>query len=271
MRRNGMHAIAIIARHVVRDAVRSRRLHGAVLLALGVAVAAPIAGRLTAGQDVKVVKDLSLAAINLAGLFITVSMGVQVVAREIERRTVDAVLSKPIRRCEFILGQYGGLMATLAIGLSAMAVAMYCVLAATVWWLGDAGSAPAPAADPALLKAVFLIFVQLAVVAAAAFCFATFASPALAAAATCGLYVIGQFGTELRNLDGVVDAPLAAAFAAGLSYVLPDLAAFDVKAAVVHAQPVTAAYMALTAGSGAAYSAAFLVLAVAVFERRDLT
>ena len=268
-----MYVVATIARHVVRDAVRSRVLHGAALLALALAVAAPIAGRLSAGQDLKVVKDLGLAAMELAGLFVAVFMGVGLVAREIGRRTLDAVLSKPIRRCEFILGQYAGILATLALGLTVMAAALYVVLAAAAWSGADTGfsrAASAPAADPALLKAVFLIFAQVAVLAAAALCFSTFAGPAPAAAATCGLYVSGHFSAELRNLDYVVDSPPAAAAAAWLSRVLPDLAAFDVKAAVVHGQPVTAAYMALTAGSGAAYALAFLVLAAAVFTRRDL-
>ena len=269
-----MRVIAIIARHVLRDALRNRVLQGATLLALGLAVAAPIAGRLTPGQDVKVVKDLGLAAINLCGLFVAVFLGIQLVAREIERRTVDTLLSKPIRRHEFVLGQYGGLVATLALALTVMTIAMYVAVGAAAWWQGVPGffaPAPAaPAADPALLKAVFLIFVQVALVGAAALCLSTFSSPALAAVSTCGLYVAGHFGAELRNLDQVIDSRFATLLAAGLSYVLPDLAAFDVKAAVVHAQPVTAGYMALTAASGAAYILAFLVLALAIFTRRDL-
>ena len=269
-----MSVVATIAGHVVRDAVRSRVLHGVMLFAAGMALAAPIAGRLTAGQDLKLVKDLSLAAINLAGLFVAVSMGIRLVARELERRTVDAVLSKPIRRHEFIVGQYAGLVATLGLALTVMAAVMYAVLGAAGWWAQDSGFAPpppAPAVDPALLKAVFLIFVQAALVGAVSLCFATFASPALAAVSTCGLYVAGHFSAELRRLDDVVDSPFAASVAAGLSYVLPNLAAFDVKAAVVHAQPVTASYVALTTGSGTAYILAFLVLAAAAFSRRDLT
>ena len=269
-----MSVVATIAGHVVRDAVRSRVLHGVTLFAAGMALAAPIAGRLTAGQDLKVVKDLGLAAIHLAGLFVAVSMGIRLVAREMERRTVDAVLSKPIRRHEFIVGQYVGLVATLGLAVAVMTAFLYAVLGAAAWWAPDTGftpAPPAPAVDPAILKAVFLILVQLAVVAAASLCFSTFASPALAAAAACGFYVAGHFGAELRRLDEVVDSPLAAALAAGLSYVLPDLASFDVKTAVVHAQPVTAWYMALTTGSATAYVLAFLLLAVVVFSRRDLT
>ena len=268
-----MRVIGIIARQVLRDAVRSRVLYAATLLAVGLAVAAPIAGRLTPGQDVKVVKDLGLAACNACGLFIAVFLGIRLVAREVEHRTVDALLSKPVRRYEFLLGQYGGLVATLALALTVMTVAMYAVLGAAAWWRGAPGlvaAAPVPVADPALLQAVLLIFVQLAVVGAAAFCLSTFSSPVLAAVSTCGLYVAGHFGAELRNLDEVVDSRFATLLAAGLSYLLPDLAAFDVKAAVVHGQPVTAGYMALTVASGAAYILAFLVAALAIFTRRDL-
>lgn len=265
--------ICTIARQVLREAVRSRVVYAATLLAAGLAVAAPIAGRLTPGQDVKVVKDLGLAACELCGLFVVVFLGVRLVAREVEHRTLDILLSKPIRRYEFVLGQYGGLVATLALALIVMTVAMYVVLGAAAWWRGVPAlttAAPVPVADPALLKAVLLTFVQLAVVGAAAFCLSTFSSPVLAAVSTCGLYAAGHFGAELRNLDEVVDSRFAASLAAGLSYVLPDLAAFDVKAAVVHGQPVTAGYMALTIASGAAYVLAFLVPALAIFTRRDL-
>ena len=268
-----MSVVATIAGHVVRDAVRGRALHGVALFALGMAFAAPVAGRLTAGEDLKVVKDLGLAAIELAGLFVAVSLGIRLVAGEVERRTVDVVLSKPIRRHEFILGQYAGLVATLALALTGMAAVMCVVLAVTAGWAEDTRftPAPAPAVDPALLKAVFLILVQLAVIAAAALCFSTLASRALAAVSTCGLYVVGHFSAELRKLDDVVDSPLATSLVAGLSYVLPNLASFDVKAAVVHSQPVTAWYVALTTGSGTAYILAFLVVAVAAYSRRDLT
>ena len=82
--------------------------------------------------------------------------------------------------------------------------------------------------------------------------------------------MIGHFAAELRNIEDVVDSRFAATLAGGLSYVLPDLASFDVKSAVVHGQPVAAGYVALTSASGAAYALAFLVLALAVFARRDL-
>src|SRR5258708_20073755 len=129
-----------------------------------------------------------------------------------------------------------------------MAAALYLVLAYMAW-----GVAPevakvwdAPALDPALLKAVGLIFVELMLVTAIALFFSTFSSPILSAAFTFGLYIVGHFSSDLRNFQDVVDSAQAARLARGLYWGLPNLAQFDVKSAVVHGQPVPAGYLALT-------------------------
>ena len=96
----------------------------------------------------------------------------------------------------------------------------------------------APALDPALLKAIGLIFVELMLVTAIALFFSTFSTPILSAALTFGLFIVGHFSTDLRNFEQVVDSPAAARLARGLYWVLPNLAQFDVKAQVVHGQPV---------------------------------
>jgi hypothetical protein len=207
-----MSVVATVARHVLRDAARGRLLRGVMLFAAGMVLAAPIAGRLSAGQDLKVVKDVGLAAIDLAGLIIAVSMGVRPVAGEVQRRTADAVLARPIRRRDVLLGRYAGVVAMLAVALGLLAAVMYVVLAATAWWAG-AGlmPAPAPAVDPALLQAVFLAFVQLAVVAAAATCFSTlpgfergprWGRPAIAIAVASLLLVLGTTLPSVRDRDG---------------------------------------------------------------------
>ena len=129
----------------------------------------------------------------------------------------------------------------------------------------------APATDPAMLTAFFLIFVQLMLVTAIALFFSTFSGSIVAAGLTFGLYIAGHFDADLRGLEDVVDAPIAGFVAKALSYVLPDLVAFDVSADVVHAQPVTVGYVLLTVGYGFAYIGALLVAAMAVFSRRDFT
>ena len=123
--------------------------------------------------------------------------------------------------------------------------------------------------DPALLKALFLIFVELMVITAIAVFFSTFSTPLLSAALTFGLYLVGHFNADLRNFENVVSSPAAAWLARALYHVLPDLSAFDVKTDVVHGLPVTAGYLALTTAYGLFYIAALLTLAVVIFSRRD--
>jgi Cu-processing system permease protein len=127
----------------------------------------------------------------------------------------------------------------------------------------------APALDPAILKAIVLILVELMVITAIALFFSTFSTPILSAAFTFGLFVVGHFSTDLRNFEQVVDSPAAAKLARGLYWILPNLAQFDVKTQVVHAQPVPLGYMLVTSACAVLYIAVLLVAAVVIFSRRD--
>ncbi len=266
-----MRAILRIAVHVFRDSVRDKVLYNLVLFAVFLISASYLIGQLTAGQDLKIIKDLALGATGVFGLFIAIFIGIGLVAKEVEHRSIYTILSKPVRRHELVLGKYVGLVLTLAINVTVMVVAMYVVLGYMSWIETEEFKQnwEAPAMDPGMLKAVFLIFVQLMLVTAIAVFFSTFSSPMLSAVLTFGFYVVGHFNADLRNFQDVVDSAPAVYLARALYYLLPNLAPFDVKAAVVHAQPVTLEYMALTTGYGLTYIAALLVLAVLVFTRRD--
>jgi Cu-processing system permease protein len=123
--------------------------------------------------------------------------------------------------------------------------------------------------DPAMLKAIALIFVELMLVTAIALFFSTFSSPMLSAAFAFGFFIVGHFSTDLRNFDQVVDSAAAVAVARGLYWILPNLSAFDIKAQVVHAQPVPMGYMAFTIGYAMLYIGVVLTIATLVFSRRD--
>ncbi len=111
---------------------------------------------------------------------------------------------------------------------------------------------------------------ELALVTAVALFWSTFSSSALLSAAlTAGLWVAGQFGSDLRNFDQVVESPAAAAIARGLYYVLPNFAAFDVKAQVVHGLPVGAHYTLATVAYALVYVAMLITASVLIFSRRD--
>jgi ABC-type transport system involved in multi-copper enzyme maturation permease subunit len=264
-------ATALIAINVFRESVRDKVLYNLVLFAVLLMAASYLIGQLTAGQDIKIIKDLGLAATSVFGLFIAVFIGIGLVSKEVERRSIYALLAKPIERHQLIVGKYAGLLLTLAVNLTVMTAALYVVLGVMRWFAPEPmlKGLDAPAVDPAMLKAMVLIFTELAIITAIALFFSTFSTPILSATLTFGLFVAGHFSADLRNFDQVVDSQAAVLLARGMYWVLPNLAAFDVKAQVVHGQAVSAGYMALTIAYGMVYVAALLTAAVVIFSRRD--
>ena len=266
-----MKATAAIAINVFRESVRDKVLYNLVFFAIMLIGASYLLGQLTAGQDVKIIKDLGLSATLLFGVFIAVFIGIGLVSKEVERRSIYSLMAKPIHRHQVVLGKYIGLTLTLAVNVAIMAAALYAVLAFMSWGISaDVQRAwDAPAMDPAMLKAIGLIFVELMLITAIALFFSTFSSPMLSAAFAFGFFVVGHFSADLRNFDQVVDSPAAVALARGLYWVLPNLSSFDVKAQVVHAQAVPLGYVALTVGYALLYIAIVLSTATLVFSRRD--
>ena len=228
-------------------------------------------GQLSAGQDVKIIKDIGLGATQVFGLFIAVFIGIGLVSKEVDRRSIYSLLSKPVRRHELILGKYAGLVLTLAVNIAVMAAALYAVLGYMAWVESDEVRQlwEAPATDPAMLWAIFLVFAQLMLVTAIALFFSTFSSPSLSAVLTFGLFVVGHFNADLRNFENVVDSRAAAYLARALYYLLPNLEPFDIRAEVVHAQSVSLGYVAWTTGYAGAYIVALLLAAMFIFSRRD--
>lgn len=266
-----MRVIRSIAVNVFRESIRDKVLYNLVLFAVMLMAVSYLLGQLTAGQEVKIIKDLGLAAMSLFGLFIAVFIGIGLVSKEVEKRSIYSLLAKPISRQEFVIGKYVGLVLTLLVNIVVMTAAYYGVLGGMAWREGSWFKPhwEAPALDPALLEAIALIFLQLMIVTAVALLFSTFSSPILAAAFTFGLYVVGHFNADLRNFENVVDSKPVAYLARALYYLLPNLAPFDIKARVVHGVPIPAPYLALNAAYAALYIGALLVAAILIFNRRD--
>ncbi len=266
-----MKVVRHIAVNVFKESVRDKVLYNLVVFAVLLISTSYLLGQLTAGQDMKIIKDLGLASISIFGLLIAVFIGIGLVWKEVEKRSIYALLSKPMGRGEFILGKYCGLVLTLLINVGIMTIAYYAVLAYLGWTADPATrtSWPASPTDPAMLEAIALIIVELMLVTAIALFFSTFSSPFLSAMLTPGLWDIGHFNDDLRNLGAVTGSPAAASVARGLYYVLPNFSAFDVKAQVVHGQAVPLSYVGLTSLYGLTYLALVVLGAATIFARRD--
>ena len=266
-----MRTVALIAAAVFKESVRDRVPYAMVVFAVLLMAASYLIGQLTAGQDMKTIKDLGLAALAIFGLFIAVFIGIGLVSKEVEKKSVFGLLSKPVSRTQFILGKYAGLVMTLAVNLGVMTVAYYAVLAYLNFTASPMVRAgwPTAALDPRLLIAIGLIFAELMLVTALALFFSTYSSPLLATLLTLGLWIAGHFNADLRNFENVVDSAAAAGLARALYYVLPNLAPFDVKAEVVHGMPVALRHVVFTLAYAGVYITTLLAAAVAIFRRRD--
>ena len=266
-----MRAITWVAVNVFKESVRDRVPYNLALFAVLLIASSYLIGQLTAGQDVKIIKDLGLAATAVFGLFIAVFIGIGLVSKEVERRSIYSLLSKPISRPQFIVGKYAGLVLTLAANVAVMTVALYAVLAYMTYTesVEFRSAWDSPGVDPRMLKAVALILVELMIITAIALFFSTFSTPILSAALTFGFYVVGHFNADLKNFDRIVESKTAVWLARAVYHIVPDLSAFDVKTEVVHGLPVPIGYMASTAAYGLAYIAALVVVAVLIFSRRD--
>jgi hypothetical protein len=266
-----MRAMTLVAGAVFRESVRDRVPFGMVIFAALLMAASFLIAQLTAGQDMKIIKDLGLAALSIFGLLIAVFIGIGLVSKEVERKSIYGLLTKPISREQFIVGKYAGLVFTLITNLAMMTAAFYGVLFYMNAMTPDAIRQvwEAPAMDPRLLIAVALILGELMVVTALALFFSTFSSPLLSIVLTLALWTAGHFNDDLRQFERVVDVPVAAWVAKTLYYVLPNLAPFDVKSEIVHGMPVGAAHVAYTLAYAALYITILLLGAIAIFRRRD--
>jgi len=268
--------IALVAWHVFKEHVRDRVLYAIAAFAFVLVAASVLIGQVTAGQDVKIIKDLGLATIELAGVLMAVFVGVGLVAREIEQRSIFALLAKPLPRWEFIAGKYAGLVLTITVNVAAMTVAFYVVLAVLDWTSPENVrlSWTVPATDPRLLVAILLIWAELALLTAVALFFSTFSSSTLLSVVlTVGVFVAGLLSEDLRGFGAFLDVPPAVAtLVTTVGWLVPSFSAFsEIKPVVVHGLPLEPGYVGWTLLYGALYAGAIVGAGVALFSRREFT
>lgn len=251
-----MRALGSLALNTFRETIRDRILYALLVFAVLMMASSLLFGTLTVGQDRKIVLDLGLGAIEVFGVAIAVFVGTSMIHKEVDKRTVYTVLTKPVPRHVFILGKFFGLSLTLWLLLGLMGGA-YLGLAA---WIG--------AYQPALWAPLGLIGLELGLLVAVTLFFSTFSSPLMSMIFTICLYVIGHNTEALRELARKA-APGVRLLAEGLYYALPNLSAFDAKNFAVYGQAVPAWHWLWALGYGLAYTLALLVTASVLFERRE--
>ena len=253
--------IAAIARNAFREAVRDRVLYNLVLFVLLLTAAAIFIGELSGGQEKRVIVHLGLSAMLLFGVFISIFVGVGLVYKVIERRTIYAIFSKPVGRGEFLLGKYLGLCLTLLFNVIVMGagVSLALIYVSRGW-------------DPLVLSiwpAILLIYIELMLITSVALLFSSFSSPALSALLTFFVFIIGHFSADLKSLAGSMGSTGARWVFAGLYYLLPHLSNYRYITPVAYGKAPPAVSVLMAMLYAAIYIGVVLAGATLVFSRRN--
>jgi ABC-type transport system involved in multi-copper enzyme maturation permease subunit len=253
--------IFAIARNAFREAVRDRVLYNLVLFVLLLIAASIFIGDLSGGQERKIIVDLGLSAMLLFGVFISIFVGVSMVYKEIERRTIYAIFSKPIGRGEFVVGKYLGLCLTLLVNVLVMgaglSLALICVsrgwdsLAVSIW------------------PAVLLIYVELMILTGIALLFSCFSSPALSALLTFLVFIIGHFSADLKSLADTMGSGISRWIFAALYYLLPNFTNLSFITPAAHGQVPGVAHASCVVFYALVYIAVILAMATLILRQRN--
>ncbi len=255
-----LRATRVVAANTIRELVRNKLLYNLLFFAVLLIASSMFVAQLTIGQWDRIILDMGLAAIELSGMLIAVLIGVGLVAGEIDRRTIFPTLAKPVPRAGFLLGRYAGLVLMLAVNVVIMMIALAVVLKAADYTLTSI-----------VIQAALLIFVELALLAAAAMFFGSFTTPVLATAFSLCFFLIGHLLADLRLYREKVAHNTLARFLTGVIYkVLPDLELLNLKSQASNGLPLPPGLTSTATVYGVVYGAILLLLAIAVFSRRDL-
>lgn len=253
----GLSRIRAVAANTFRETIRERVLYNLLFFAVLMTLSGLLLKQLSIRQDEKIIKDLGLAAMDVFGTVIAIFIGVGLVSKEIERRSLFPLLAKPLSRSELLIGKAAGLAFTLLVNVVVMTVGLYVTLLLT-----------GRALDLSLLKAVYGIYLGLLLVLALALLFSTVTSSAVASVCTVSMVAAGRFSDVIRNM-GQVTSGVPTPLTEFLYWLLPNFRNFDFKNAVVYALPVPFDLLALVTVYAAVYGTVVLLLALAVLRTKD--
>lgn len=252
-----MKRVMSIGLNTFRETLREKLLYNLLVFALLMIGSSILLSRLTLGDANRLILDLGLASINLFGVIIAIFVGIGLVSKEIDKKTIYTIVSKPVPRYEFLLGKYLGLCITLLVNTVIMVAGLLVVL--------HIMDVPI---ELMLFKSLLLIFMELLVITAVALLFSTFTSSTLSAIFSLAIYVIGHLSADLKIFGAKLDS-VNRGIVNAIYYLMPNLERFNLKGHVIHQLDVGMADMMLIICYGMAYATLVLLVAAFIFQRRD--
>lgn len=252
----------VVAINTFREAVRDRVLYNLVFFGLLMIAGAILAGDISIGIHRLVIINLGLTAISIIGLVMSIFIGVGLVYKEIEKRTLYTLLARPVKRWQFLVGKFGGLLLTLLVNTSFMTLGLFLAL-----FYSERSFVRA---DLTILVAVYFILLELALVTALALFFSCFSSPMLSTLFTLAIYITGVFAADIRDFGQLTKSPLIEGFTRVLYYLVPNFHNFNAIEAAGHGQFVPLSLLWQNTLYTILYASLVLIASSAIFSRRNL-
>lgn len=262
--------IIAIAVNTFREAIRDKILYSLLIFTVIVIAASVLLGQLTIGQDQRVIKDIGLASMSLFGVLIATFVGTSLVHKEIRKKTIYNIISKPIHRYEFILGKYFGLLLTMFVELIIMTAVLFAVIISHRFMfaqplVGGAG----PIGYMLLAKAIALIFFELMLITSIAILFSTISTPALSVFFTLSVYVIGHLTVDIKELGAALESSVLKGLCTASYYLLPNLENFNIRAEMVREMFVSSRFIFYSIVYGVLYMSSVLLISILSMERKE--
>jgi Cu-processing system permease protein len=258
---SGARRVRAIALNTFRESIRDRVLYNLILFVLILVAASVFVSDLSLDMESQFTAALGLSAMLVFGALIAIFIGVGLVYKEIDKRTIYSLLSKPVHRHEFIIGKYAGLCLTLLVNSAVMVLATELALLYV-----NGKFVPL---QTAVLAASFLVYLELALVVAVALMFSSFTTPMLAALFSFAVYVIGHFSKDLLEMAALSTSTATRVVLTTLYYLLPNLSNFGFITEASHGRIVPPSI----AGSATVYAIVYIGIllsaAVLIFQKRN--
>ena len=254
-----MNRLWALATNTFREAVRDRVLHSILVFAIGGVLLSLLLKEVTIGDQEKVVRSVAQGGIDLFASIIAMFLGVSLVWKELDKKTIYTILSKPIPRWMFIIGKYAGLMMTVLI--EALLLTIVYILLITIQQ-----SFP----PTVFFVSIGMLLVELMLLTAWATLFSAYSAPTTASAFTLAIFVIGHLADDLWLLGSKSDNPALEQIVKSLYWILPNFEALSIREEAVHGRMVPWDRVWFGSLYGLMYTAAVLTGAVAIFQRKDL-
>lgn len=250
--------IRAIALNTFKEAVRNKIFYLLIFFGIFFSLSSKLISMLTIGDTVKILKDVGLASINFFSVLIAIFTGINLVYKEIEKKTVFFILSKPVERRDFILGKFLGLALTILIAL----IIMITVFAFFLYLFSGHF-------DPSILLYFIFLFIELLIIISISILFSSFSTPILSSIFTIVLYLIGHVIWTFNEFKHKLIDPFEKYFAYFLYYLFPNLEKFNIRESLVLNDPLSAKIIVSTIGYGLFYITGILIVSILIFNKRE--